>query len=46
MASRGDIKLHEVQPIFNSNWESMPFDTSLGLIGSYTKVKSDRKSVV
>ena len=40
MASRGDIKLHEVQPIFNSNWESMPFDTSLGLIGSYTKVKS------
>lgn len=40
MASRGDINLQEIQPAFDGNWQSLPFDSSLGLTGLYTKIKS------
>lgn len=40
MAGRGDIKIQDIQPDLYSDWPVVPFDKSLGEIGSYVKIKS------
>lgn len=40
MASRGDINLLEVQPQLYNGWSIISFDNSLGLTGTFTKIKS------
>ena len=40
MASRGDIKLEEVQPKLFENWLKLNFEETLDKAGSFTKLKS------
>lgn len=40
MASRGDIKLQDIQPDLYKDWAVIPFDKSIGETGSYIKIKS------
>lgn len=40
MASRGDIKLQDIQPDLYKDWPVVPFDKSIGETGTYIKIKS------
>lgn len=40
MASRGDIKLQDIQPDLYKDWPVVPFDKSIGEPGTYIKIKS------